>query len=344
MPSTGLYYSPQFLRHEAPGHPEAPARLTAIWGLLQRHGLLLDLAVSQPAPADLAVIEGVHSAPYIRAVRAMAAAGGGWMDGDTFVSPASFDAAVLAAGAAVDATAAVLVGRQRNAFVLVRPPGHHAVRDQAMGFCLFNNVAVAAQWAIQAGGAQRVLIVDFDVHHGNGTQEIFYERADVCFFSIHQFPLYPGTGRLAETGSGAGAGTTANIPLPPGCGNTEYWRAFDEILTPLAQRWQPDVILVSAGYDAHWRDPLANMRLTVEGYVGLMERLCALAADLCDGRLVVVLEGGYNLDAIAAAAVASAQILAEHPPLADPYGPPPPHPLAPLADQVLAAARAQWGL
>jgi acetoin utilization deacetylase AcuC-like enzyme len=344
MSSTGLYYSPQFLRHEAPGHPEAPSRLTAAWALFERHGLLLDLAVSQPTPADLAVIEGVHSAPYIRAVRAMAAEGGGWLDGDTFVSPASFEAAVLAAGAAVDATAAVLAGRLRNAFVLVRPPGHHAVRDQAMGFCLFNNVAIAAQWAVRAGGAQRVLIVDFDVHHGNGTQEIFYERADVCFFSIHQFPLYPGTGRLAEAGSGAGAGTTANLPLPPGCGNAEYLRAFDEILTPLAQRWRPDVLLVSAGYDAHWRDPLANMRLTVEGYVALVERLQALAAELCGGRLVVVLEGGYNLNAIAAAAVASAQVLAGLPPLGDPYGQPPPHPLATQAESVLAAARERWQL
>ncbi|MBX5490517.1 MAG: histone deacetylase [Chloroflexi bacterium] len=344
MRSTGLYYSPQFLLHEAPGHPEAPARLTAAWALLEQHGLLLDLALCQPAPADLAVVEQVHAAHYIRSVRALAADGGGWVDSDTFVSPASFDAAVLAAGAAVDATAAVLAGRQRNAFVLVRPPGHHAVRDRAMGFCLFNNVAVAAQWAVKAGGAQRVLIVDFDVHHGNGTQDIFYERADVCFFSIHQFPLYPGTGRLAETGGGAGAGTTANVPLPPGCGNHEYLRAFDEILIPLARRWRPDLILVSAGYDAHWRDPLANMRLTVEGYAALVDCLCALAAELCAGRLVMMLEGGYNLDAIAAAAVASAQVLADQPPVGDPYGQPPPHPLSPRAEQVLAAARQQWDL
>jgi acetoin utilization deacetylase AcuC-like enzyme len=336
---TGLYYSPRYLLHEAPGHPEAPARLETAWGQLQRYGLLADVAVAEPPPADLADVERIHTPAHIRAVRALAAEGGGWLDGDTFTSPASYDAALLAAGAAIAGVAAVLDGRQQNAFALVRPPGHHALPHRAMGFCLFNNVAIAAEWAIRRGGAQRVLIVDFDVHHGNGTQDIFYDRPDVCLFSVHQFPLYPGTGRLAETGAGAGAGCTANLPLPPGCGDAIYFRAFDEVLAPLAERWRPDVILVSAGYDAHWSDPLAQMRLTVDGYVGLVERLRALAKALCEGRLVAVLEGGYNLGAVAAAVVATCQVLAGQAPIGDPIGAPPPGGAPRLAEQVLAAAR-----
>jgi acetoin utilization deacetylase AcuC-like enzyme len=207
-----------------------------------------------------------------------------------------------------------------------------------MGFCLFNNVAVAAAAAI-ARGAQRALVVDFDVHHGNGTQDIFYDRADVCFLSTHQFPLYPGTGRVGETGAGAAEGTKANLPLPPGCGDAVYLRAFDEVLAPLARRWQPDLILVSAGYDAHWSDPLANMRLTVDGYVGLVERLRALADELCGGRIVAMLEGGYSLGAVAAAVVATCQVLAGQAPSGDPLGTPPAVASPPLADQVIAAAR-----
>ncbi len=342
--TTGLYYSPRYLEHAAPGHPESPARLEAAWAQVQRHGLLLDTVLRDPDPIDRADLERVHHARHIRLVKALAADGGGWVDGDTFVAPPSYDAALRAAGAAVEACAAVLAGRQQNAFALVRPPGHHAPADRAMGFCLFNNVAAGAAWALAAGGAQRVLIVDFDVHHGNGTQDIFYDRADVCYFSVHQYPLYPGTGALAETGTGPGAGCTANLPLPPGCDDAIYRRAFDEVLAPLARRWRPDLILVSAGYDAHWSDPLANMRLTVDGYVALMERLRALANELCQGRLVALLEGGYSLEAIAAAVTASVQVLADQAPVGEPLGPPPSHPAPAAADRILAAAREIHGL
>ena len=336
---TGLYYSARYLEHGAAGHPESPARLEVAWAELQRHGLLDHVALIEPGPAELADVERVHAAGHVRLVRALAAEGGGWVDGDTLVSPGSYDAALRAAGAAVEGCAAVLSGRQQNAFALVRPPGHHALPDRAMGFCLFNNVAVAAASALAVGGADRVLVVDFDVHHGNGTQDIFYDRADLCLFSTHQHPLYPGTGRLSETGAGAGAGCTANLPLPPGCGDAVYARVFDEVLAPLARRCRPDLILVSAGYDAHWSDPLAGMRLTVDGYVALMERLRDLAAELCGGRLVAVLEGGYNLDAVAAAVVASCQVLAGQPPVAEPLGPPPAARAPQAADSVLAAAR-----
>jgi acetoin utilization deacetylase AcuC-like enzyme len=337
--ATGLYYSPRYLLHEAPGHPESPARLETAWQQLQCYGLLSDMALTEPSPADLADLERVHTARHIKAVRALAADGGGWIDGDTFVAAASYDAALLAAGAAVDACRAVLAGRQQSAFALVRPPGHHALPDRAMGFCLFNNVAVAAAWAVEQGGAQRVLIVDFDVHHGNGTQGIFDERGDICFLSTHQFPLYPGTGRVGEMGMGDGAGTKVNVPLPPGCGDGTYLDAFDQILVPLARRWQPDLILVSAGFDAHWTDPLANMRLTVEGYVGLVERLQALAAELCGGRLVALLEGGYSLGAVAASVVATCQLLSGQAPIGDPLGAPPAFEPPRTADQVIAAVR-----
>jgi len=337
--TTGLYYSPRYLAHEAPGHPESPARLQAAWAQVQRHGLLLDTVVRDPDPVALADLERVHKARHIRLVEAIAADGGGWVDGDTFVAPASYDAALRAAGAAVEACAAVLSGRQQNAFALVRPPGHHAPTDRAMGFCLFNNIAVGAAWALAAGGAQRVLIVDFDVHHGNGTQDIFYDRSDVCFFSVHQHPLYPGTGALTETGAGAAVGCTTNLPLPPGCDDAIYRRAFDEVLAPLAHRCQPDLILVSAGYDAHWSDPLANMRLTVDGYVALMERLRDLANELCQGRLVALLEGGYSLEAVAAAVTASLQVLTDQAPVGEPLGSPPPRPVPDTADRVIAAAR-----
>src|SRR4051812_31177210 len=337
--TTGLYYSPKYLEHVAPGHPESPARLETAWGQLQRYGLLSDVAVAEPPPAALEDLERVHAAAHVRAVRAIAADGGGWIDGDTFVAAASYEAALLAAGAAIAGADAVLSGRQGNAFALVRPPGHHALPDRAMGFCLFNNVAVAAAWARAKGGAERVLIVDFDVHHGNGTQDIFYDRADVVLFSTHQFPLYPGTGRLGETGRGAGEGYSVNLPLPPGCGDAVYTRAFDEVLAPLARRWRPDLILVSAGDDAHFSDPLANMRLTVDGYVSLVDRLRALARELCGGRLVALLEGGYSLGAVAAGVVATCQVLAGLAAIGDPLGTPPAAPAPRAADDVLAAAR-----
>jgi acetoin utilization deacetylase AcuC-like enzyme len=337
--TTALYYSPLHLAHDVPGHPESPARIETAWAGLRQYGVLDQVVHVEPPSAELADLERVHAPAHVHAVRALAANGGGWIDGDTFAAPGSYEAAVRAAGAALAGCAGVLSGRHANAFVLVRPPGHHALPHRAMGFCLFNNVAVAAAWALAAGGAQRVLVVDFDVHHGNGTQDTFYDRADVVYFSTHQYPLYPGTGRLGETGARAGVGATANLPLPPGCGNVIYARAFDEVLAPLARQTQPDLILVSAGYDAHWRDPLASMRLTVDGYVALMERLRALAAELCAGRLVVVLEGGYDLGAISAAVAASCQVLAGQLPSAELLEPPAPAHAPPAAEQVLAAAR-----
>jgi acetoin utilization deacetylase AcuC-like enzyme len=206
--------------------------------------------------------------------------------------------ALLAAGATADLALRVARGEARRGFALVRPPGHHAESSEAMGFCLFNNVAVAARALTAEAGVQRIAIVDWDVHHGNGTQHLFEAERDVLFVSLHQFPLYPGTGALGEQGSGPGEGSTVNFPLPPGCGDPEYAAVFGGVVLPILEEFRPEVILVSAGFDAHEQDPLAQMRVTSAGFRWLAERLCALADDVCGGRVVLALEGGYDLDAL----------------------------------------------
>jgi acetoin utilization deacetylase AcuC-like enzyme len=215
----------------------------------------------------------------------------------------------------------VLGGEVDNAFALVRPPGHHAMANRGMGFCLFNNIAIAARYALQKHGLDRVLIVDFDLHHGNGTQDAFYEEAQVLYVSTHQYPYYPGTGHWQETGRGAGQGYTVNVALPSGVGDAGYQRVFDEILVPLARRYQPQLILASAGYDAHWMDPLGMMLLSVSGYAGIARTLGALAAELCAGQLVLTLAGGYSLEALALSIAATFSVLLGDEKVHDPLGP-----------------------
>jgi acetoin utilization deacetylase AcuC-like enzyme len=217
---------------------------------------------------------------------------------EVFVSPASWRAATLAAGAPLVALDAIGEGRARNGYALVRPPGHHASAQQAMGFCIFNNVAVAARYAQRHWGWQRVLIVDYDVHHGNGTQDIFWEDGDVLYFSTHQFPWYPGTGASSERGAGVGLGATVNVPLPAGSGWSVYDSIFRQVLWPVADRFKPEVILLSAGFDAHWQDPLGEMRLSTSAYADLSLHVRELAESYCAGRLVAVQEGGYNIEAV----------------------------------------------
>lgn len=296
--TTAYCYDPLYLEHDLPGHPENRARLEHVMKQLGDEGLLARMAFVQPQPADLDVLTSVHSRSYVLAVQDMARRGGGQIDPDTYVRPSSYDAAALAAGGVVAVVRAVLSGRARNGIALVRPPGHHAVPGRGMGFCLFNNVAIAARAALNEFGLGRVLIVDWDVHHGNGTQDAFYESPQVLFFSTHQYPYYPGSGHSRETGMGAGQGYTVNVPLPAGVGDEGFVRVYDELLTPVAERFRPDLILVSAGYDAHWDDPLAGLRLSLGGYWGLAQTVVALADRLCAGRLVVTLEGGYNLDVL----------------------------------------------
>jgi acetoin utilization deacetylase AcuC-like enzyme len=296
--TTAYCYDPLYLEHDLPGHPENRARLERVMTLLADEGLLARMTPVAPQPVDLDLLARVHRQSYIAALKDFAESGGGHIDADTYVARRSYDAALLAAGGVVELVRVVLAGRARNGMALVRPPGHHATRARGMGFCLFNNVAVTATAALMEPGVSRVLIVDWDVHHGNGTQDVFYDSPQVLFFSTHQSPYYPGSGDVCEVGASAGKGYTVNVPLPAGVGDQGFARVYDELLTVVAERFQPDLILVSAGYDAHWDDPLAGLRLSLGGYWGLAQTVVALAERLCEGRLVVTLEGGYNLDVL----------------------------------------------
>jgi acetoin utilization deacetylase AcuC-like enzyme len=272
-------------------------------------------------------------------MRDFIARGGGHIDPDTVVSRDSWEAALRATGGVVEAVEQVATARFDNAFCLVRPPGHHATPDRAMGFCIFNNVAVAAAWLLANNHAQRVVILDYDVHHGNGTQDAFYSRADVLYISTHQYPFYPGTGFWRETGAGPGEGYTINVSLPSGSGDDVYAGVLEQVIEPAVRRYAPNFVLVSLGFDAFWADPLASLRLSIGGaYTPLLRSARSLAADLCGGKLVVALEGGYNLDALAHGAQAVCQLLLGEEPPADPLGPPPDQlPLAevqPLLDAI----------
>lgn len=299
-----LFYHPAFLEHDTGYHPESPQRLRAILAELERHGVP-ESALLKPEPVDLELLGEVHNPRYVAVLERASAQGGGYWDMDTYISPGSYRAATLAAGAGVVAVDSAMSGR--NGFALVRPPGHHALYDSAMGFCLFNNVAVAAQHAIRKHGLERVLIVDWDVHHGNGTQDYFYDRDDVLFFSVHQYPFYPGTGAATEIGSGAGRGYTVNVPLPAGVGDEGYERVFDEILALVARRYRPELVVVSAGYDAHMADPIGGMAVSTAGFYGMAERVRRLSEEIgeCGGRVACVLEGGYNVEALTASVVAT---------------------------------------
>ena len=296
---TGFLSHPDFLAHDTgPGHPESAARLTAIIDGLQAHPGWPALRQFEPRPAAAEWLHQVHPPEHLAHVRA-AASEGRALTPDTPVGNCSYDAALLAAGALLEACDRVVAGECRNAFCAVRPPGHHAEASMAMGFCLFNNIAVAARYLQANHGLAKVLIADWDVHHGNGTQAIFYPDPTVLYFSVHQYPHYPGTGAANETGEGAGAGATLNVPLPAGAGDAEFMAALEEQLTPAARQFQPDFILISAGFDAHIDDPLSGTRVTEAGFAAFTRLLCELADELCDGRLVSALEGGYNLRALA---------------------------------------------
>lgn len=324
MARVGLVDSPRFDRHDpGPGRPEQVNRLPAIRRALDEQGLLERLVAVEPRPVDRTLLERIHQPAYVQRVDEFCAAGGGMIDdGDTMVGAESASVAHLAAGGAVAAVEAVMAGDLDRAFALVRPPGHHALADAAMGFCLFNNVAVMAERARQLG-AGRVLILDWDVHHGNGTEALFAERDDVLVVSWHQQPLWPHTGAVADQGQGQGLGYTMNLPMPKGAGDKAYWQTWREVIVPLARGYRPDLILLSAGFDAHWRDPLAEIQLSVPGYARMAQALVELADDVAGGRLVGVLEGGYDLPALAHAAAATVrQFLEADGQAVDPFGPP----------------------
>jgi acetoin utilization deacetylase AcuC-like enzyme len=316
----GLVYDPIYLEHDTGDHVENSRRLVEAMSHLKETGIREKL-ISLPArPASLEELKMVHAPEYISYVKNKAEKGGGWLDPDTVMSPKSYEAALCAAGGVLAAVEAVMKKEVDNAFALVRPPGHHATHDRAMGFCIFNNVAIAARFAISKFNLKRVLIADFDVHHGNGTQDAFYADPEVLYFSTHQFPHYPGTGWMDETGTGAGEGTTVNFPMTAGWGDEEYLRAFNEVLVPVARRFQPQLILVSAGFDAHWADQLAMMKVTIAGFAKMTRILKEMAAELCQGRLVFTLEGGYNLRVVASSIKAIFDVLLGNSEIDDPLG------------------------
>lgn len=320
--TTAFVYDPFNLKHTLQGHPEHSGRLKSTMALLERDGILDQMHQLESEPASNKAVTRVHVPEYIDRVRITCEWGVGHLDPDTYVNENSLDAAYRAAGGLMKVVDAVLSGQAQNGFALVRPPGHHATPNRAMGFCILNNVAIAARHAQAEYGLKRVLIVDFDVHHGNGTQDAFYRDPTVSFFSIHQAPHYPFSGYTSETGEPLSQGTTVNVPFPEGVGDSGYLAAFREILTPIARRFRPELILVSAGYDAHWLDPLASMNLTVTGYGRIMGHLLKLADELCSGRLVCVLEGGYHLDVLSHGVLTTLRALSggQSGP-SDPFGP-----------------------
>ena len=316
----GLVYDPIYLDHDTGDHVENSRRLAEAISCLEETGIKDKLTYLPPRPALLEELEMIHTPEYISHVKSKAEKGGGWLDPETVVSPKSYEAALYAVGGLLVAVEAVMKDEVDNAFAIVRPPGHHAISDRAMGFCIFNNVAVAAKLALNKFSLNRVLIVDFDVHHGNGTQDAFYTDPKVLYFSTHQYPFYPGTGWMDEIGSGEGKGATVNFPMAAGWGDEEYLRAFEEVLVPLARRFQPQLILVSAGFDAHWADELAMMRVSIKGFAQMVMILKELAAELCQGRLVFTLEGGYNLQVIASSIKAVFDLLLGNSEIDDPLG------------------------
>lgn len=297
---TGLVFHPDFLLHDpGVGHPERPARLEAIMSHL-KHQDLFDLVLNvDPKSAEEVWLRQVHTEQYLKYLEESATKAPFSLDPDTALSEQSYRVAKLAAGGVLAAVDEVMAGNINNAFVALRPPGHHALPDRAMGFCLINHVAVAARYVQKKYGLKRVLIVDWDVHHGNGTQDVFYTDPTVFYFSTHQWPYYPGTGAADDTGSGAATGTTLNVPMPAGAGDAEVVQAFQHKLLPAAETFRPEFVFISAGFDAHRDDPLAGLELTESGYQKLTRIVMDVAAKFADGRLVSLLEGGYNLDALA---------------------------------------------
>ncbi len=340
--TTGYVYEEVFLEHDQPYHPENARRLQRVLAVLQREGVLSEMCHLPARLATLDELRLVHSDSLITYVQRVAAAGGGNLDPDTYVSARSYDAALMAAGGTIRAVEAILGGEVDNAIALVRPPGHHATATRAMGFCLFNNVAVAAQVARSHRGVDRILIVDFDVHHGNGTQDTFAAEADVFYASTHQYPHYPGTGHWRETGRGAGRGSVLNVSLPPGVGDAGYAQVWSDLLWPIAERFRPELMLISAGYDGHWSDPLAQMSLSLTGYAWMQRELVEMASELCAGRVLFVLEGGYELDVLAHGVLNAAHALLGENVISDPIGPSP-RPERPV-DTLVAQLRRLHGL
>jgi acetoin utilization deacetylase AcuC-like enzyme len=298
MLRTGIVADPRYLDHETPDyHPESPSRLKTLIEMadtIERDGIVR----LQPGMAKQDEILLVHERSHYDLVAATAGRPSFAFDADTSVSAKSFEAAQLSAGGFITVIESIMAGEIDNGFAMVRPPGHHAESNRAMGFCLFNNVAIAAAVLLERHKLERILIVDWDVHHGNGTQRSFYDDARVLYVSLHQFPFYPGTGSADEAGMGDGKGYTVNIPLPGGCGDREYIAAFQSIIEPICKQFKPQFVLISAGFDAHKLDPLASMNVTDDGFIAMAGSMLAVASTHAQGRFAAVLEGGYSLEAL----------------------------------------------
>jgi acetoin utilization deacetylase AcuC-like enzyme len=326
---------PSSLEHDTGAHPERAARIVAIEQELANCGWLGFERVSSPA-VDRALLAAVHPESHIAAVERLSASGGGAIDPDTLTSPGSFEAALHAAGGAVRMVEMLLDGEADYGFSAHRPPGHHATRTRSMGFCLFNNVAVAARYGLDARGLERVMILDWDVHHGNGTNDIFHDSDQVLFVSIHQSPLYPGTGPASDVGAGAGEGFTVNLPVPPGSGDETFRPLVDQVAGPLARAYRPQLVLISAGYDAHRDDPLADCRVSEDGYAALTSSMRRVAGSL-GAPVGCVLEGGYALQPLARSVAATMQALADPAP-----GGPGDAPAVALAEQARQRLERWW--
>ena len=335
------FYPSGHEEHAQEGHPERPERIEAIVAALENAGWWAPFPKLHPLELPVEVLRAVHTRPHLAQIE-WAAQRGGSIDPDTYLTMSSWDLALQAAGGAAAVASAVWQGSAKRGFALSRPPGHHATPGHAMGFCLLNNIALAAQYLIREFNAKRLAIIDIDLHHGNGTQDIFYEREDVLFISTHQYPLYPFTGFIEEIGEGKGQGFTANLPFPPLSGDHAFLAATEEIILPMLDHFSPEMILVSAGMDAHWADPLGHLILSATGYGGVIGCLTAWADTHCQGRIALCLEGGYDLDGGSACATgAVAALLGE--PFTDPVGP------APWKEKsdwraVIERAKGLWGL
>ncbi|WP_010581848.1 histone deacetylase family protein [Schlesneria paludicola] len=296
---TILFSDARFQGHETGTHKECPERLRAIDAELLRTGLAKRCQIRETRLATVDEIARIHDRAYIGRAAQFAKDGGGWIEADTFLSPKSYDVALRAAGTSIQAIDAVMAGPDQQALCLVRPPGHHALVHDAMGFCLFNNIALAADHAVKQHKLRRVLVVDWDVHHGNGTQDIFYERDDVWFLSVHRSPFYPGTGMKDETGSRLGLGTKYNLPVAFGTARKDYLSQFEAMLTDVAKKCQPELVLISAGFDAHAEDPIGSLGLETEDFGTLTHLVMQVAQTYSQGRLVSCLEGGYHVKRLA---------------------------------------------
>jgi len=312
-PKTGFLYDDIFLEHKAPqGFPERPERLSAIVDRLKSQGLYSKLYPLKAMPIPLEWLTTIHSRGYIERAKKSCEQSEGYLDSpDVPISSKSYEAALSAAGGVLCAVDAIMDAKITNAFCAVRPPGHHALEDQAMGFCIFNNVAIAARYIQGKYSLAKVLIVDWDVHHGNGTQAAFYDDPNVLYFSVHRYPFYPGSGSVAERGVGKGLSHNINVPLPAGSTDSDYMRVFQEQLKPAALAFCPEFVLISAGFDAHMDDPLGGMNVTERGFAQMTQIVKIIAEECCDGRLVSVLEGGYSLDGLAASVEAHIRVLVE---------------------------------